>query len=66
MQDEVTAALRDPAQFQCGPVELSRRGTAIADGPAFVVRDGNHLSARRPGDAYLFGRWFLDLLHSKE
>ena len=66
VQDEVTAALRDPAQFQRGPIELSRRGTATDDGPAFVVRDGNYLSARWPGDAYLFGRRFLDLLHSNE
>ncbi len=66
VQDEVTAALSSPAQFQRGPVELSRRGTATDDGPAFVVQDGNYLSARWPGDAYLFSRRFVDLLHSKE
>jgi hypothetical protein len=29
-----------------------------------VVEDGNYLSARWPGDAYLFGRRFDDLLRS--
>ena len=31
---------------------------------AFVVQDRNYLSARWPGDAYLFGRGFCDLLGS--
>lgn len=29
---------------------------------AFVVQDRDYLSARRPGDAYLFGRRFIGLL----
>jgi putative intracellular protease/amidase len=62
VQDEVVAALHEPTQFQRGPIELSRRGTATDDTPAFVVRDGNYLSARWPGDAYLFGRCFVDML----
>jgi len=51
-----------PNQFQRGPIELSHRGTATDDTPAFVVEDGNYLSARWPGDAYLFGRRFISLL----
>jgi putative intracellular protease/amidase len=31
-------------------------------GAAFAVQDGNYVSARWPGDAYLFGRRFTDLL----
>ncbi|HEY3608056.1 MAG TPA: type 1 glutamine amidotransferase domain-containing protein [Pseudonocardiaceae bacterium] len=62
VQDEVTAALGDPNQFRRGPLELSRRGTATDDTLAFVVEDGNYLSARWPGDAYLFGRRFITLL----
>jgi putative intracellular protease/amidase len=62
VQDEVVAALEDPTQFERGPVELSRRGTATDDAPAFVVQDGNYVSARWPGDAYLFARRFIDLL----
>ena len=63
VEDEVRAALDDPArQFSRGPRTLSARGTATDDAPAFVVQDGNYLSARWPGDAYLFGRRFTDLL----
>jgi hypothetical protein len=43
---------------------LSARGTAINDGPAFAVTDRNYLSARWPGDAYLFGHRFCALLAS--
>ncbi len=65
MEDEVKAALDDPhRQFSRGPVTLSARGTATDDTAAFVVRDGNYLSARWPGDAYLFGRRFCELLES--
>src|SRR3984957_4438266 len=65
VEDEVRAALADPGrQFERGPVTLTARGTATDDGPAFVVQDGNYLSARWPGDAYLFGRRFRDLLQS--
>ncbi|WP_367326418.1 hypothetical protein [Streptomyces sp. HUAS ZL42] len=56
----MAAALDDPAQFERGPIEL--RGTATDDIPAFVVQDGRYLSARWPGDAYLFARRFTALL----
>jgi putative intracellular protease/amidase len=63
VEDEVKAALDDPSsQFKRGPVTLSARGTATDDAPAFVVQDRNYLSARWPGDAYLFARRFRDLL----
>jgi putative intracellular protease/amidase len=62
VQDEVTAALGSPAQFDRGPRVLAARGTATDDRPAFVVEDGNYISARWPGDAYLFGRRFLNKL----
>jgi putative intracellular protease/amidase len=63
VEDEVRAALDDPgAQFERGPKELTRRGTSSDDTHAFVVRDGSYLSARWPGDAYLFARRYLDLL----
>jgi putative intracellular protease/amidase len=65
VEDEVKASLDDPArQFERGPVTLSARGTATDDAAAFVVRDRNYLSARWPGDAYLFGRGFCELLRS--
>ncbi|WP_329535660.1 hypothetical protein OG568_44415 [Streptomyces sp. NBC_01450] len=44
------------------PRTLTRRGTATDDTDAFVVEDGRYLSARWPGDAYLFARRYLALL----
>ena len=63
VEDEVKAALDDPAtQFERGPRVLAARGTESDDGPAFAVTDGNYVSARWPGDAYLFARRFTALL----
>ena len=57
------AALEDPrAQFVRGPRTLTARGTAADDGPAFVVEDGRYVSARWPGDAYLFARKLIERL----
>src|SRR5436305_1169140 len=61
VEDEVQAALDDPAQCKRGP-RSTKRGTANDDGPAFVVEDGRYVSARWPGDAYLFARRFDALL----
>jgi putative intracellular protease/amidase len=66
VQDEVVAALADPSQFERGPRTLSARGNATDDGPAFVVEDGRYVSARWPGDAYLFARRFLALLEAAD
>ena len=63
VEEEVRAALRDPvAQFRRGPLNLGARGTADDDRPAFVVEDGRYLSARWPGDAYLFANKLLERL----
>jgi putative intracellular protease/amidase len=63
VEDEVRACLDNPqAQFRRGPRTLSARGSATDDAPAFVVQDGRYLSARWPGDAYLFARRFCELL----
>ena len=61
VQDEVVDALDSPAQFDAGP-RGTKRGTRTDDRYAFVVEDGNYVSARWPGDAYLFARRFLDRL----
>jgi len=62
VQHEVSAALASPADFQVGPLPLLRDGPgALTRG--FVVRDGNYLSARWPGDAHRFAVEFADLLH---
>jgi hypothetical protein len=62
VEDEVRAALTSPEQLIRGPRVVAARGTATDDSPAFVVQDGNYVSARWPGDAYRFARTFLDLL----
>jgi putative intracellular protease/amidase len=63
VEDEVRAALDDPGrQFERGPRVLSKRGTAEDDSAAFVVEDGRYVSARWPGDAYLFTRKLLERL----
>jgi putative intracellular protease/amidase len=62
VEDEVRAALADPAQFQRGPLTLGRKGTAQDDRAAFVCVDGDYLSARWPGDAHLLGRRLLERL----
>jgi putative intracellular protease/amidase len=60
VEDEVRAALDDPAtQFERGPRVLSKRGTATDDSGTFVVQDGSYVSARWPGDAYLFSKKLL-------
>jgi hypothetical protein len=60
VEDEVRAALLDSdRQFVRGPISLGPRGTRADDGPAFVVEDGRYVSARWPGDAYLFARRFM-------
>ncbi|MFE3029457.1 type 1 glutamine amidotransferase domain-containing protein [Nocardia tengchongensis] len=63
VEDEVRGALTRPnSQFERGPAEMLHRGTATDDAHAFTVIDGNYLSARWPGDAYLFARQYIDLL----
>jgi putative intracellular protease/amidase len=62
VQDEVTGALRDESDFVRGPRVLTARGTSEDDGPAFVVEDGAYVSARWPGDAYLFARKLIERL----
>lgn len=62
VEEEVKAALASPADFVRGPIHLMSRGTDTDDGPAFVVEDGNYVSARWPGDAYKFARALLSRL----
>jgi putative intracellular protease/amidase len=63
VEDEVRSALRDPArQFHRGPTALGARDSDTDARPAFVVVDGNYVSARWPGDAYTFAHTFARLL----
>jgi putative intracellular protease/amidase len=59
VEDEVRGALDDAgAQFERGPLVMKKRGTDSDDVGAFIVEDGRYVSARWPGDAYLFARRF--------
>ena len=60
-QEEVTAHLREPADFLEGPRPLFRDSQSNLK-PGFVVRDRNLLTARWPGDAYSFGLHFRDMV----
>ena len=56
VEAEVRRALGPGGVFEVGPRVLTTRGTEHDDRAAFVVEDGHYLSARWPGDAYLFAR----------
>ena len=59
VEDEVRAS---GAVFVRGPRVLSKRGTRTDHSAAFTVRDGHYLSARWPGDAYLFAEQLLEMI----
>jgi putative intracellular protease/amidase len=71
VQQEVTRALARPEDFLDVPADAPDyrrktggivRDTFDDDRPAFVVRDGNYVSARWPGDAHTFARRFAEVL----
>ena len=62
VQREVRRALASRRDFSRGLPTFLIRGTRDRDLSAFVVEDGNYVSARWPGDAYLFARRFASLL----
>jgi putative intracellular protease/amidase len=71
VQQEVTRALADPADFADvakGSSDWRRKTSGRArdtlgdDRPAWVVRDGSYVSARWPGDAHTFARMFAEVL----
>ena len=71
VQAEVTRALEKPEDFRDVPARSQdfrrktdgrHRDTLTDSGPAFVVRDGNYVSARWPGDVHTFAKTFLDVL----
>ncbi len=73
VQAEVTRALERPEDFLDVPADAPmrfRKASGLTrdriddDGAAFVVRDGNYVSARWPGDAHTFARTFAEVLES--
>jgi putative intracellular protease/amidase len=65
VEHEVKAALASPRDYEHGPFVLGDPSKAQDDRKAFVVEDGNYVSARWPGDATLFARRFLVHLESR-
>lgn len=61
VEDEVKSLLKSPAQFERGPAPLGRDSLDRLD-RGFVVRDGNYVSARWPGDAHRFATELMSLL----
>ncbi len=53
VQDEVISCLENKEDFIEGPMPVSRDTLAHPE-KGFIVRDGNYLSARWPGDAHRF------------
>jgi putative intracellular protease/amidase len=63
VEDEVTQTLQSAADFLPGPRPFLR-DTPKKLSRGFVVRDGQYLSARWPGDAHKFGVTFLEMLEN--
>jgi len=62
VEDEVRSALASADDFVRGPLTLVTKGTRESDRGAFVVEDGSYVSARWPGDAYLFAKKLIERL----
>ena len=72
VESEVTRALARPTDFLNVPLDAPdywRKSTGLYrdskqdSRPAWVVCDGNYISARWPGDAYTFAQLFVERLH---
>lgn len=61
VQDEVTAALADKANFIEGPRPILRDDLEHLH-RGFVVKDRNYISSRWPGDVYTFALEFIKML----
>ena len=71
VQQEVTRALARPEDFLDVPPDAPdygrKTGGTVRDTwddprPAFVVQDGNYISARWPGDVHMFAKSFAEVL----
>ncbi|MEO8672777.1 MAG: hypothetical protein ABI411_15775 [Tahibacter sp.] len=74
MQAEVTRSVASPQNFLDVRSDAEHawrkrsglfRDSATDDRAAFVVRDGNYVSARWPGDVHAFGAAFAQLLATR-
>jgi len=68
VEDEIRASLKDTNQYVVGPKGCcgpAPRGTMDDDTGACYVLDGNYVSGRWPGDAYLVAKEFVKLLEKE-
>jgi putative intracellular protease/amidase len=61
VQEEVTTALAQKSNFEAGPPAILRDSPTHLE-RGFVVRDGNYVSARWPGDAHRFASDFAAIV----
>jgi protease I len=61
VENEVRAALSSPSDFSTGPL-IPRFATEKNPNAGFIVRDGNYVSARWPGDAWTLAAEFCRML----
>lgn len=61
VESEVTRTLASPRDFARGPLPVARDAPGRT-ARGFVVRDGNYVSARWPGDAHAFADSLVELL----
>jgi protease I len=61
VENEVKAALTNPSDFSTGPM-IPRFATQANPDAGFIVRDGNYVSARWPGDAWTLASEFCRIL----
>ena len=61
VEEEVKAALSNPDDFSTGPL-LPRFATEAQPCAGFIVRDGNYVSARWPGDAWTLATEMLKMV----
>jgi len=75
VESEVKRALADDADFLDVPAGSSdfkikmdnrKRDSRDDSRPAWVVRDGNYVSARWPGDVHTFAKQFIDVLEGQD
>jgi len=64
VQAEVTVALGEPGDFLTGPRSLFRDSPHRL-GRGFVVRDGNYVSARWPGDIHRYSRELIGMMRDR-
>lgn len=61
VEEEVTAALSSPQDFERGPL-IPHYATEEKPEAGFVVKDGNYVSARWPGDAWTLATALLEIV----